>query len=354
MPIITPVAGPSQVADTGGSNRTPTAQAARERAIAKIMGNAPTNQSQQSPVQNPSQVSPEELSAIKAPSTQEQGLNSTNDTVPVEEIKSPPVKEEPALSSQYALLARKEKAFRQKVAQEQATIKAREEAIAKREAELQAKDAEYQTNYIPKQRLTEDTIGTLLEQGISYDQITQMMLSQGTAHQDPMIKSALAKLEAKIEAQEKIIQEAQKNAQTQNTQQRQEAVRLITREATSLVNSDPTAFEAIIATNSVKDVVELIERTYDEDGVYLSVDEAAKEVEEHLIDELSKVNQRVKKLQAKLASPAASQRQAPAQASSGQPGQQQTQKTLTNSMGAGSQLSRRDRAILAFQGKLDK
>jgi hypothetical protein len=85
----------------------------------------------------------------------------------------------------------------------------------------------------------------------------------------------------------------------------------------------------------------------------MTVEEAAQEVENYLLEEALKV-QRINKIQQRLKTAAPS---APAAKQTPQPQtQQQTQpretKTLSNSMGTQGRLSARERAMLAFEGKL--
>ena len=112
-----------------------------------------------------------------------------------------------------------------------------------------------------------------------------------------------------------------------------------------LVDSDPE-FETIKATNSSQEVVRLIERVFNEEGTILSVEEAAKTVENALLEQTIKQMQRlnqVKKIQSKLAPALVAEKlTTPAK-----PG-----KTLTNAMGVSRQLTARERAILAFNNQL--
>lgn len=354
-----PIAGPiASAVDTGVQSSS--AKAARERAIAKLTESGPQGQNQ-------NQMSPEEFTRLQANQRAQETVNQgqasnqeaatassqTETQAPVEDPKVPSVKEEPAISSQYAVLARKEKQFRQKVAEQQAQLQAERQALEAEKAKIAAKDAEYNSNYIPKNRLTEDTINVLLENGLSYDQITQMVLQQGTIQQDPVLKAQLAEIKAQIKAQQDLIEESKNAAQQAQQQQYNEAITQITHETEMLVKSDPS-FEAIRETNSVKDVVELIEKTYKEDGVLLTVEEAAKEVEDHLIEQLSNYSQKIKKLQQKF-QPNTQAPQSSANQAKPQQTQQATQvKTLTNSMATGKPLTARERAVLAFEGKLNK
>lgn len=323
---------------------TPAGTSARDRAIATL--NAANNP--QPPVPNPSQVSPEELTAVKAASSEGQSNSNESSSSQKDEATTPKAAEPDPLSSQYAILARKEKALRAKVQAQENALKAKEEAIAKREAEIEAKSKSYETDYIPKSKLSEDTITTLLEAGITYDQITQMALNQGQTQVDPQTKLAIQRLEAQVKAQEEAYKQAQKQAQEAQTQQYQQAVAQIRNEATNLVNSDPN-FETIQAAGAIDDVVELIESTFKADGVLLTVEEAATEVENYLMEKALKFSQ-LKKIQQRLQSK--SQPSTPKQETE-EPKQPPAQlKTLTNSVGVARSLTAKERAILAFKGEL--
>lgn len=338
---VTPKGQPAPVSPPGAS--------ARDRAIAKLT--APIDQTPP-PAVEPAHVAAvaaqEEVKAVKAPTSEGQSNQSES-----QETKSPEATEQKSndsepLSSQYAILARKEKALRAKVQAQEAAIKAKEEAIAKREAEIAEKMKSYDTDYISKSKLSEDTITTLLEAGITYDQITQMALDQGQSQQDPQTKLAIQRLEAQVKAQEEAQRRAEKAAQDAQTQQYQQAVSQIRNEARTLVSNDPN-FETIKATNSVDDVVELIESTFKNDGVLLTVEEAANEVENYLAEQAYKLAQ-LKKIQQRLQPK--SQPLAEKQESSTKLQQEQPIKTLTNSVGVARSLTAKERAILAFKGQL--
>ncbi len=323
------VAGPSLA---NSQSNTQTQQDARARAIAKL--SAP--QAQEHPVQDPTRVAPEDLSAVKAPEGQ-----GNVDEVTALEPEAPAVKEKELLSTQYAQLARREKALQAKAQAQQRAIAEREAALQAREAAITAKDSEYQSKYIPKDRLSQDTINVLLENGISYDQITQMMLTQ--QQQDPATKLAIQRLEDQLRAQTE-------ERQQEKTAQYQQAVKQIRFDAQQLVRQD-NEFETIRETNSINDVVELIEETFKEDGTILSVDEACRLVEDHLVEKLSKYS-RLGKIQQRLkaAAPAATSPKQPENTSQ----QHQPKPTLTNAAGTSKKLTTRERAILAMEGKLQK
>jgi hypothetical protein len=346
---IRPIATPGAATPTPQASPTATAHQAKARAIEAFNkaseAPAPTQgQQQEHPVVDPNQVSVEELTAIQGQPAQP----AIDKQAEEKEEKT----EDPALSRQFAQLAKQERLLRQKVQQQEQAIKAREAALAAKEAELTAKAQEYETGYIPKSRLLEDTLGTLEAEGLSYDSLTQQALARQPV--DPQVKATISRLEAKIAQLEKASETSQKSYQQQQQDQYQAALRQIELDATSLVKSDPVAYEAISKTGTVKEVVKLIKDTYDKDGVLLTVEEAAQEVENYLVEENYNMASKIDKIKKRMSQANASQAATnQAQARPATPQQTQTQmKTLTNAASSSRKLSARERALLAFKGEL--
>lgn len=342
---IEPTAGPVIQQPTGAKSQAQVS--AREKVIAMLTQQPNTPIQQSHPVQNPSQVSAEEMSALRAPSkgqaNRTEVVESTETAAPQEDTKGD-ISEQP-LSSHYANLARKEKALRARIAAQEATMKAKEAEMVAREEAIKAKDAEYSTKYIPKERLTNDTLNALLDAGLTYDQITEAMLSQQS--QPDFTKSrAYVEMKAQIDEMKSSQDKTQKSFEEQKIKDYNYAISQIRDDAAKLVYTDPN-FETIKATNSVSDVVELIERTFREDGTILSVEEAALEVENHLVDEAMKIS-RLKKIQQRLQSTSSTQ----STTKTTEAPKQQQLKTLSNSVSSSRQLSARERALLAFKGEL--
>ncbi len=330
---IEPKAGPTATPST-----TPPS-GARERAIA-LLSSAPTAHA---PQLNQNAISPEDSLAVKAPSggQTDPNVETKSEVEPKEETKAP----EDPISTQYATLARKEKALRAKVLQQEQGLKAKEAALLAKEEAFKAKEAEYQSKYISKDRLSQDTLNALADAGLTYDQITELMLTQNSPERKAQSEYE-KRLDAKIAEFEKKQLDSQKANEEQKTQAYQQAIKQIKTDATNLVTSDPN-FETIKETNSINDVVELIERTFKQDGVLLSVEDAAKQVEEYLVEEAFKLT-KLKKIQQRL-TPAK-----PAEVQQEPNKQPPTLKTLTNAVGSSGKLSVRDRAIAAFKGQLQK
>lgn len=214
---------------------------------------------------------------------------------------------------------------------------------------LQSREEEYKTNYIPKNRLTEDPLSVLNEAGISYDKLTEMLLSQPNAD-DPAIKTLLNKIKAIEDRQE----QASKQAAEQTQKQYEQALNQIRNEVKLVVDS-ASEFETIKEMGMQDAVVELIEQTFTNEGYLMDIEKAAQEVENHLLEEAYKMAQ-LKKVQSRLQPKQEQNSPAPASKQNQAPG---PIKTLTNSMQTQTTKGmtakeRRERAIAAFHGKLNQ
>lgn len=269
-----------------------------------------------------------------------QGINQIPTSEPT--VTTPPVvKEEPKLDEQlsqkYADWAKKEKMFRSKV-------QAREDALKKREADLEAQKAEYEKSYIPRSRVRElfekDPANALKELELSGDQLTNALLNQPSP-QDLKIRE----LEAKIATLEGYPDQTKKLLEDRDHQAYETALKQLNADVRTTIQSDPQ-FEVIKHTASEEDVTKMIEERFKADGTLLTIDAAAKEIEQKLTEELLKCFEieKVKNLVLQKLQPAP---QVPAN-------KQPAPKTLTHSQAPVAQkpMSPRERAILAFEGKL--
>lgn len=336
---VTPVASPAAVQ-----------QVSSNEALAKARAVAAFAQASSPVPQNQNAVSPEETV-----NTQSQDSGTTEEQAPVEETKvAAPAEQDPELRKQFLQLARHEKQLRAKAQQAQQQLQERENAIAAREAAIEAQSQKYQTGYVSQERIKQDLLSVAAEAGLSYDEVAQQLLNQPS--RDPRTEAMIAKLEAKIQSLEAANEGAKKSQSESQAQAYQAAVKQIQMDVNQLVKSDPN-FETIAKTGSSKEVTKLIERTFQEEGILLSVEEAAQEVEDFLVEKytkisnIDKIKQRMSQANAKQTTQASSQTQA------GSPKAQQTQqppqmKTLTNAASSTRQLSARERALLAFKGEL--
>jgi hypothetical protein len=306
------------------------------------------------PVQNATNIAPEEMGAIRAATSsidsEQKHPSEETASVQADQPVRDAIKEESKvapkdpLSTQYAILARKEKALRasmQKLQAERDAFKAEQSKLS------ESKDSEIKSQYISKDKLLQDTFGTLSELGISYDQLTNLALNQPSSEE-----LAFKRFQNEQKSEMQKLREEQENikkmhAETQQ-QQYEQALGHIKHEVSRLVATDDN-FETIRTTGSIGDVVDLIERKFKADGILLSVEEAAEAVENHLIDEYLKIAN-IKKIQSRLkpvSAPVASQATKLQEPMKSQP----QMKTLTNAVSSARPLSARERAILAFKGE---
>jgi hypothetical protein len=258
------------------------------------------------------------------------------ESAPAGEPAAPAIEER--MSPKLLALAKKEKMQRE-----------RERQIAEREAKIKEQEEQYAKQYIPKDRITKDTLTVLEEMGITRDKLAELILN-GPAPVDPVINTLQSELN-QIKSQ---LTESEKRQQEQQAKAYENAVATIRNEAKQLIESN-VEFETIKETGNVEAVVELIKKTYEEENTLLTVEEAAKQIEEILVEEGLKYAG-LNKIKAKLTPQEAIAEAVQAQAKpkevqvSGKP--QQQLKTLTNAVASsGKPLSARERAIMAFQGQ---
>jgi hypothetical protein len=331
-------------------------------AFNRVGQQAPTRgQAQEHPVADANNISAEELSAIRPPtqdngSTVEESPDQTAQEAAPEETPAaaPPKPADTPLSRQYAQLARQERALRAKAQQQDQALKAREAALQAREADLTTKDQTYSKGYIQQERLQKDTLTALAEAGVPfekvYEQLTEHLIGTPV---DPRVNAEMARLKAEIADLKSANDNSRKSYEQQQQSSYQQALKQIEMDARSLVKSDPATYEAISKTGTVREVVKLIEETYKKDGRLMSVEEAANEIENYLVEENYGMATRIEKIKRRITQagqPKPSDAKTPTQKGQTQPGM----KTLTNAAASSRKLSAKERAILAFKGELGK
>lgn len=338
---VTTVSSPHAVSTPTTNNQSQAE--ARDRAIAKLTGQG--NQTNPTPV-NPNQVQPEDFSAVIPKPNIQKPITEDNQQLSADEETTATQPQGPQQDKQLAALIRREKALRMQAHKQETALKAREAALAAKEAELAAKEKEYATGYIPKSKLKANTLQVLAEEEISYDTLTQQALEQQNVN--PQVQANINKLLSKISDLESKVEQQAKATENQQQESYQAAIKQITRDATRLVSTDP-AYETIKATKNVPEVVKLIEAHFQETGETLTVEEAAAEVEQELLERFEKYA-KIPKVQQRL-QPKKQEPTAPEQTLAPQK-QPQPMKTLTNAAASTRQLSAKERALLAFEGKL--
>lgn len=230
-----------------------------------------------------------------------------------------------------AQLAKREKQMTSRIME----LKAKEDEIKKLEAD-------YAKNYIPRSRLAEDPISVLQEMNLDYNKLSEQFSKQPNAL-DPQFLQMQQRIKELEEAQNQTKNEFKEN----QSQQYKQAINQLKNEVTSLVETDES-FETIKETNHQDAVVELIAQTFQSTGKLLTVKDAAREVEDYLLDEALKM-MNLKKIKAKLSPPPAAV-QTPAAVE-----EKVAASTLSNSVTPRAKpltaKERRDRAIAIITGQ---
>jgi hypothetical protein len=249
--------------------------------------------------------------------------------VPDQTQSGNPVPSEPAvveatqpLSPQFAALAKQKRALQLERAQ-----------LDKERAELGARGTREDSSAL-LERLKSAPMSVLQEAGVTYDQLTEAILS-GQSGANPEIASLKQELKALKEGLDKTFVD-------RDTAQEQAALGEMRKEADRLAK-EGDSFELVRETGSVPQAIELIHRTYKQTGEILDVQEALQLVEDELIGESLKLA-KLAKVQGRLAPPPLQPQQQP----------QRQMRTLTARDGSAAPLSARARAIAAFQGTLRK
>ena len=227
------------------------------------------------------------------------------------------------MSPQFAALAKQRRA-----------LQVKEREIADREKALEGL-ASTQEGKFDYGSLKSDPLGTLERAGVTYDMLTEALLSSSdgnTAH--------MKALEAKIAALEKGVDQ---KLLDRDSQAQQQVLAEMEREATKLA-SEGEDFELVRETQSIPEVMRLIEANYKETGEVLDTREAMELVEAELLEKSLKLAN-LQKIQGKLAP------QAPGYSSQSR---QNLMRTLTNRDTAQVPLTPKQRALQAFTGQLKR
>lgn len=255
-------------------------------------------------------------------------------------------------ATRFAQLARREKMVRARARE----IEAKEAALKAREAELLG--AKPQVDESWKERFKSDPASVLAEAGMSYDQLVEHMLTQNPT--DQSVKWMQQELKAMKAQQQQLLQQMQEREEVSMKQ----ALNQLKFDIKNMITGNKDEYEALAASGETgyDMVVKLIRETFEADKTIMDMEEAAREVEEYLTDryvELAKL----KKIQTKLTptqqaaqAEVKQQQSAPAKVSTTPAAAKQTN-TLSHTMAPSSRAAttereRKQRAILAFEGKL--
>lgn len=248
---------------------------------------------------------------------------------PVEELGTvdnsdaikPATEENQPLSPQLAALAREKRA-----------LQVKEREIAAREKALLEKQPT-QGSSIDVAKLKADPLGVMLESGVTYDQLTEAVLATQSG-MTPELRALQDKVKALEEGVDKKFSDNEARAE-------QQVLAEMRKEATAL-SAQGEDFELIRETGSVPAVISLIEKTYRGTGEVLDVREAMKLVEDELLKDGLKIANFSKLRSQVPAAPVAP------------PQPQRQMRTLTNRDSAAVPLSRKARALAAWNATIKK
>lgn len=234
------------------------------------------------------------------------------------------------LSPQFAALAKQ----RREIQLERQKLDADKAAL-----ETQSGDKKSLEEY--RSRIKANALSVLMEEGVTYDQLTEQILASNQETAD------LSALKAEIKALKDGFENQNKSQTDKEAMQEKQALAQIERETLQLV-SQGDDFEMIREAGYAPKVVDLIHRVFKKDGVVMDTAEAASLIEKELLEESLKFA-RIKKVQSSL-NPAPQQKQQTVQQD--RPGTK-IMRTLTNRDGVSSTtMSKRERAIAAMEGRL--
>jgi hypothetical protein len=200
---------------------------------------------------------------ITRPQQRPQNINQPTTSVAAQAAEPAP-EESVRLSPQLSALARKEQAYRQ-----------REQALKEREKALEAKLAEADKYSQLREKAAAKDFSAFEELGLDYETYTKNLLDRQQS-EDPTSKR-IAELEEQIKAFTK--------AQEENaSKEYEETVAEYRREITKLLDTSDE-FPKTKKANKGDAVLKLIVDSWDEDGVQMTVEEAARDVEKFLNDE---------------------------------------------------------------------
>lgn len=186
-------------------------------------------------------------------------------TQPAPQVGQSSVKEETqpqavTLSPQLSALAREQQKLQQKI-----------QAQRDREAEWEAKQADFVPKSSIKAKAQQNAQEALMEaMGMNYEELTQLLLSQSSG--DDPVKNLASRFD-----------QFEKSQEEKTNKQYEATLKQYRRETDSLVAEDPRAYHFITKQGLQDAVVEHIVETWEEDpDQVLTVAQAAKEVEEAL------------------------------------------------------------------------
>lgn len=234
-------------------------------------------------------------------------------------LATPPVQDKFAMK--FAALTRKEREVREM-----------EKKYSTREKELNAKYAEYEAktkagqdqNVSWIEKLKSKPLDVLQEAGLTYDQLTEMVLNEGNPTVEMKLERMRAEMDSKYKSELDVVKQALKDKEEKEAQEHYERTEQGYKSQLKQVIDSDEKYELTRANNAYDLVFDVVKAYFDETQKVLTPQEAADVVEAELEEEATKIL-KLKKMQGKFAP------QSPAAA---KPGQAKETPTLSNNLSA--------------------
>lgn len=249
------------------------------------------------------------------PKEQIQAITKTDENGQPTTVKEETKQEAVTLSPQLTALARKEQAFRkqeQTFKTQQAEFKTKQEAFEKQQADFQVLSK-------AKERLAADDYTVLDELGVSYEKYTNYLLNKGESEKPE--DKALQELREELKSVKTKQEESEAQRKESIDKQYAETIKQYEKSIAEIVEKDPD-LSSIKERKAEAYVLQHILDTFNEDGETLTVEQAAKEIEDAIVADAEEAL-KLSKLKAKIQPPAEEKKQL-------QPPTKQPLKTLTN------------------------
>jgi len=191
------------------------------------------------------------------------------------------------LSSKFAALSRKEKAIKQQEMQFKQTQSEMQKQLADLKAENERLLSEH-SGY--KTKIKERPLQTLKEEGLTFEQLTEMQLND----ENPTTEMLMKKMREELSAQSKSELEALKKELADEkakaeSELQERTVSGYKKQIMEHVTSNADKYELINLNDAAETVFSVVEQFYENEGRILSVEEAADYVEKHFEDEANKI-----------------------------------------------------------------
>lgn len=238
----------------------------------------------------------------------------------VQEQSQEPQQQEPdEFASKFAALSRKEKDLRERERQMEQRIQEYEAKMQQlQQPEPEAKEPELPLDY----RIKKNPIAELEKLGLTYEDLTQMVLNDGKPSTDLQLKLMREEIERDYESKYKQLEDRLLEKEKQEEEANyQTTLNTFKSEIKSHIDQSEE-YELIREQDAYDLVYDVIQDFYNENGSILDTTEAAKQVENYLEEEARKLFEKSKKIKSWM------------QPQSSQPAPRQDSPTLSNSSAA--------------------